>query len=516
MLRRLSRNPYVSLSLTLGALMVSHTVKQKWGSGTDVWEHIAAVRELAAHPFDPQHPMLPLDAPHQFFTPYSLFVAMVMKLTGWHVLVAFGVVGLLNLTLVLFGLHRFVGAVGGSSDVAFYALLFTLFLWGGDAWFYSGFLHFNVIAQVLSYPSTFALGLTLLSLSAQARFLRTGDHRLLAGIVVAGVVVVVSHPITFVFFSVGAVALAVTLRPTRPAPAVAATGAALAAAGALALAWPYFSLYDLLVGGSAEIEGAYRRAVDGANSELYVQVVRRTLPALVAVPFVVGRLRGWRRDPLALMAIGLGAVYWYGFAFDVGSFARSLTFLHLVTVTILAQELVKTQKSLPALGDSAGLARRWIHVTAGVFVVMGMFNLRNGLEVLPDRLVADVPYEWLHNEVGFTRFDDFAYLERNHDRHPVVLSDIYTSLEVPAFGSDTVAFARAQPFVDTRQRSADLERFFSAGASAADRRDIIERYDVTLLVVTQERLIHEPDLHQPMLDLGRVVATNDRFVFVEV
>jgi hypothetical protein len=187
-----------------------------------------------------------------------------------------------------------------------------------------------------------------------------------------------------------------------------------------------------------------------------------------------------------------------------------------VGTIIVGQELVKAHESLAGLRSSVAAARRWIYVSTAVLLAMGVVNLRNGFSVLPDRLIEDVPYNWLHNEVGFTRFEDYEFLEENHDRYEVVLSDIYTSLEVPAFGSRVVSAARAQPFADTRERSGDLERFFAPNASSEDRRSIIDRYDVSLLIITQERLRNEPEHHKPMLELGRVVSSNDRFVFVEV
>jgi hypothetical protein len=510
------RDPYLVLAIIVIALMLSHTLKQKWGSGTDVWEHIAAVRELADRPFGPLHPLVGTDADHQFFTPYSLLIAGAMRITGWHVLTAFGVFGMLNLGLVIFGLHRFVKSLGASSHVAFYSLLFTLFLWGHGAWFFSGFLHFNVIAHVLSYPSTFALGLTLVALSVHVEFLRQGDLRRLAGVTLAAVVVLLSHPITFTFFAVGLAALAVALEPQRWRAALVPTAAALGAAVVAGLLWPYFSIYDLLFGGSPEVEGAYREALDGVNRDLYVRVAERLLPALVIVPFVALRARRWRREPLILMMAALTTVYVYGWVRDVGAYSRTLTFLLLVGTIIVGQELVKAHESLAGLRSSVAAARRWIYVSTAVLLAMGVVNLRNGFSVLPDRLIEDVPYNWLHNEVGFTRFEDYEFLEENHDRYEVVLSDIYTSLEVPAFGSRVVSAARAQPFADTRERSGDLERFFAPNASSEDRRSIIDRYDVSLLIITQERLRNEPEHHKPMLELGRVVSSNDRFVFVEV
>jgi hypothetical protein len=118
--------------------------------------------------------------------------------------------------------------------------------------------------------------------------------------------------------------------------------------------------------------------------------------------------------------------------------------------------------------------------------------------------------------VGFTRFDDFRFLEEHHDDYPVVIADVYTSLEVPAFGSRTVAFARVQPFVDTNERSADLGRFFSPDATEADRRAIIRRYHARLVIVTTEQLRDKPDDYEPVVALGRVVECNHRFVFIEI
>jgi hypothetical protein len=511
----LSERRYETLAGVLVVLMLSHTLKQKWGSGIDVWEHIAAARELAAHPLHPHHPLLPLDAPHQFFTPYTLVLALVVRLTGWHVLTAFAVAGLANFALVLYGIRRFVHALGGSDAVAFYTLVFTVFLWGSEAWFYSGFLHFDVLAHVLSYPSTFAFGLSLVALTLQVRFLDTGRLRYLGGIVAAGVVVLVSHPITFAFLVIGTLSLAVGKRPVRSVRAVADTGAALGAAGALAMLWPYFSVYDLLVGGS-EVTRSYRAAVDGANHELYAKAIQRLLLALVAIPFVIARVRRGRNDPLALMALGLAAVYAYGWVYNVGSFSRSLTFLHFVSVTILAEELVRAQGMLAHLGTAAAPARRFVAVFVAALVAMGVFNLRNGFKVLPDSMVSDLPYEWAHDQVGFTRFDDFRFLEEHHDDYPVVIADVYTSLEVPAFGSRTVAFARVQPFVDTNERSADLGRFFSPDATEADRRAIIRRYHARLVIVTTEQLRDKPDDYEPVVALGRVVECNHRFVFIEI
>src|SRR5215211_473789 len=81
--------------LTVGA--ISYALQQRWLSSTDAWEHAAAVRELARHPFSPEHPLLPVDAPHQLENPYALLLAFTTRVTGLSLTTVFALGGVLNL-----------------------------------------------------------------------------------------------------------------------------------------------------------------------------------------------------------------------------------------------------------------------------------------------------------------------------------------------------------------------------------------------------------------------------------
>src|SRR5439155_18840194 len=94
---------------------------------------------------------------------------------------------------------------------AFWALLFILFLWGHNPWFFSGFLHWNVLGLVMTYPSTFSKGVVFLALAAHLQFLRSRDSRWLLAMVGASFVIVLAHPIdaVFLWITAGAVCIGI-------------------------------------------------------------------------------------------------------------------------------------------------------------------------------------------------------------------------------------------------------------------------------------------------------------------
>ena len=50
------RHRYALLALVVLVLTGIQTLNGQWS--TDMWEHVAVVRELIAHPFDPSHPLV--------------------------------------------------------------------------------------------------------------------------------------------------------------------------------------------------------------------------------------------------------------------------------------------------------------------------------------------------------------------------------------------------------------------------------------------------------------------------
>lgn len=504
---------YMWLSGILLLLAVSYTLKVRWGSGLDIWEHAAAARELGAHPLEPGHPLFALDRPHQFFSPYHLGVGLVSRVTGLSIVTVLSWAGIFNMALFLAGLWLFVTRLVKRRAVAFYAVLFVLFLWGVTVWYFSGFLHFKVLPLVLSYPSTFAKGLTLIGLWLHVKYLDRQDPKLLLPVVLIGAVTLLAHPVDAIFLFAGMAALTVVRPGERVWRDLVLSGGAVVLSFVLAFLWPYYPLFDLLFGAENEV---YRRAIAGADKDMYVDVLGRIWPALLVVPFVVRRLWMNWRDPLCLFLVGLILAYAFGWRTEEWSYGRLISNVMLVGAIILADELTRAADAANSAGEHGRSALRWIQFTWVALLLVGAFNVRNGFIMLPDRVLEDVPYSWVHSDVDLAKLSQYSFLSRFVGGGDVVLSDLYTSLEVPTFGGKSVAVARAEAFVDTAQPGSDLNRFLEKSTSEADRRKIIDKYGARWILIRNERLANEPDVWRPMLDLGTQRYRNERFTLIEV
>lgn len=504
---------YLVLSGALLLIVVQYTLRQRWAAGIDVWEHIAAARELGAHPLDPNHPLFPVDRPHQLFSPYHLVLGLVSRFTGLSILTVFGLAGIGNVVLLLVGLRMFTRRLFGPRHVDFWALLFVLFLWGSDPWFFSGFLHFNVFPWVMPYPSTFAKGLVLVGLAVHLRGLDPGDRRALAGTVGIGAVLLVVHPVDALFFFVGIGALALTRPSERRRVSLAVTGLAIAISAVLALAWPYFSLYDLLFGAANE---SYRAGLASADRDMYRDVLGRAWPALIAVPFVVRRMRRYENDPLLLMLLGLLVLYAYGWRFEEWAYGRVIAAIMVVIAVILADELTGAAEEAVAAGDLGRRPLTWIQCSAVGLVAVGMFQVRHGFVMLPEAVVRRLPQGSVQTLLDVGPASEFSFLSRYTSDGEFVIADVYRSMEAAAFGAKVIGVSVPEAFVDAGGRYVDQARFFDKGATEAVRREIIAKYDASYLLLGQYGFSNEPENYRAMQALGTVIHSNNRYVLVDL
>ena len=398
--------------------------------GLDAWEHAAAVRELAAHPLHPAHPLLPVDRPHQYFSPYLLIVGIAARVLRLDAITALGAAGIFNLVLLLAGLRLFVNRLIGRPHVDFYALLFMLCLWGPGAWAYSGFLHFGVLFSILSYPSTFVKGLLFFSLLAHINYLESDRKRWLLPTLVISVVTVLTHPIDQVSLTIGLVALAVTQVDSARTKRVIVSLGVVAAAVVVSVAWPYMSITHIVVSPEA---ARYRREFRSDDAKLYSQVLPRFGLALLVVPFVWRRMRSWRGDPLVVMFAGLLLLYLYGYLVGDPVFGRLASSLQVVVAIVLAQERVM----VPDRATSPWTLHGARVMTVGV-VLAGFVLLRQGLTAAPRSVLARVPFGVARGYVLPDEAEALGFVGRHHQEYPVVFASRETSLEIPVFGSKVV------------------------------------------------------------------------------
>src|SRR4029450_2707563 len=334
--RLADRHRYLIVSSILLVLMTSQTLNQQWS--TDFWEHSAVVRALAAHLLHPDHPLLPVDATHPYFSPYTVAVGALARLLDIGPIGALSIAAVVNLILFLIAFWLFVGRLEASRIAPFYALVFVLLLWGVHPWRWSGFLNLNSLGFGLPYPSMFATAVALLSLWALLVYLEDGKLIWLLGATIGGGRVLLTHPITAVAAGIGATALVVGRLDRRSQRIIPWLLAAAGATVLLALVWPYYRVLDLL---------SQSAVFTGSHVAMYDLVLLRILPALLGLPVIIQRMRQDRRDPLALMLIGGAAVYAWGGLSGNLTYGRIISFVVLVLQIALGAYFASVERRVP-------------------------------------------------------------------------------------------------------------------------------------------------------------------------
>jgi alpha-1,6-mannosyltransferase len=425
----------------------------------DFWEHAAVVRDLAARPLAPRHPLLDLAAPHAFASPYALGVALLSRLRGLGPIAALEVAGVVNLAVLLTGLHAFARAVSARRAAPLLTLWFTLFLWGPEAWRYSGFYHLASIGYVMPYPSTLASGLTLLLLAAHAR---SGEEpgpsnaRRTVVTAVAAALVLLMHALTFLVLACGLAAF----QARRPDTLARARRLAitLAAAVLIAAPWPYFPVLKLLVREAAVFHPG--------NDVLYFDPLSRIWPALLGIPVLGWRFSRDRRDPLALFFVALAGVYIVGGATGAWSYGRVVAFavlvLHVALADGLAGALEEARSAVPAL-PALVVVSLFATATAHPWLAPVVKEAREA------RLRHDPWLEFLKAHVGMDE---------------VVLTPPDYSWYIPVFFGKLVGYPHRLAFVpDQNERREAVERYFGDSARADERRSIRTRWNVAAVLL---------------------------------
>jgi hypothetical protein len=467
----------------------------------DLFEHAAAVRELATNPGHPVNPIVNADLPHTLFSPYSLLAAAVVRLTRldpFNVLTLFGFV---NVVVLAAGFRAFVRIFSKSNVALVLGALFAFFLWGSaalhfgvDPLIWSGFLNLNSLSYGLPYPSALAMGLAFLSLSVVADYLRAGGsvRLLVAGLMQT--VLVVIHPYTALFVVAGVTALIISSGSSATARRCLMTFGAVALGSVLALAWPYFSILALLTGQVGEFDPEQR--------QMYSAVLLRILPALVGLVAMGLRFREDRRDPLAWLFGLTAALYAVGFLAGRFTLGRELPYV-IVCLDVALAIAVGGYLAQPREVDRRG-GRRGLP-TAIVVAVCLVPVLLLGASATGEVLTTGAQHA------------DVEVLDRFVGQYQVVLADQASYPAVPPWGGKLVSWNGALAFVpDIAQRRADAAAFFGPTATEAERQAVLQRYGVRWVIYDRQGSTFNTAFESSVPDWGRPYAMSPDGVFVLV
>ncbi|MFF7145261.1 hypothetical protein [Streptomyces nodosus] len=429
----------------------------------DLGMHAATVERLRHGLVHPGNPLVDADTPSPYYSPWTVFLGVVARLTGASVWVVLRLGALIGLTLLVTGVWRYARTLSDRRAAPPLALLCVLLLWGTQAFSWSGFLGLNSLALTVAYPSVFALGAAFHLWALLTRALR-GEPAgpvgwaVLPGLGVLWAVILLSHQFTGVVATLGVLATVVGARAGRRSLLRLGAGAVL---GVVVLAvWPYYDFFALLGAGG----------LDEIHRPLYQHLFVRFCLVLVGVAALAVRARRDRRDPLVVFFL-LGAV-----VFAAGGLTGHYSWGRALPAALIPAQ---TAAAVEAAGAARG-ARRNVSagvltaaLAAGVWGQVQAVGYVVGGGALPRVVEAkySAPWAGYHWITRWVRYGD------------VVMARMYPSRQIPAYGAYTVAPGYPDFFLpDGGRREAAVRTYFGAGVSRARRLGVLRTYHVRWVV----------------------------------
>jgi len=318
---------YWILSLIVFILAFLHLLFGGIDPRSDFWEHTAVIRELATHPFYPNHPQFLLNVQHPFFSPFSLGIAWIVIITGLPSATVLTIFSFINLAFFLFCLKLFTDSLL-NKRASFYVLLFILLLWGYRPWLWSSFFNLDSFFCTFSYPSFFCISLTFLSFYIYTRILLYNKMSYYILLLLISIFILITHPFTAIFLYIGLISLLLYYCNLSQYIKYLLLISLIMSSFIISFAWPYFPLYRLISSNSSEFSYL--------SYELYRYFPIRIFPALAGVPLIVLRLRKNYFDPLGLMFIGLSSLYLYGFISENYNYGRQISYIVIILQMCIA------------------------------------------------------------------------------------------------------------------------------------------------------------------------------------
>jgi hypothetical protein len=491
--------------------LVRYTLEATGGGrwAGDFWEHSAVVNEFIVRPFNPLHPQLSVQASHAFLNPYGLTVALIALASHTDAINTLAAFGLLNFTVLVVGLRQFIATVNHThaEGITFYTLLLAMFLWGKDAWQFSGFYNVEILNEVLPYPSTLALGLSLCALAffsknlpriSTAQVFLTATRCFPVSLIAA--VVLLIHPLTALFLWIGLVCQLLAYQPTK-AYAWLVVGMTIICSVGLAACWPYFSIVQLMLGAGA--------AYHPSNASMYLEIIQGTWPILLTLPLIIWRMTQRANRAIVLVMLGLLAMYIWGYYSRQYSFGRSIAFLLLLSNILVAQCLTEIERwSRPQiLSVIKTITASALCLAAGVWLYQStsrILTIANSF-YLGRPIASQISYRDLVFLKDYVRHDD------------LVLADLNSSWILPSLAGKVVATKHPLAFVpDWFLRKEDVVEFFDPKTTAQMRETILKKYQPQYLLIKKSEAIPWNDILIQFAEGRLPIVNSDNFILIKL
>lgn len=466
--RRLSpQGVYLVLGAGVGLLMLGHTTNHLW-SRLDFWLWLGPVREFAARPLRPTHPLVALDAPDSYMGPYAFGLGIVSRLTGVDVLTVLVLTGALNLVTVLAGMWFFARRLSRGEWTPVLLLGFTLLAWGWQPWCWSGYPNLNALGTILPLGSTMAYGLGLFFLGTWREWLRHTSRRSLAAAAACFATMTLIHQPTAMWMTL----IAVGLMIARPAALLRAgwdLAVAVAAVVAALLAWPFYSLVSL---------GSGIRDFDSGAAVTYHHVLLRTFLAVPGFVIILRPGRGRRWSPLAPALLLVAGVFAYGWISERGSLCRVLPGAMLLSHLAMADWVA----ARIARDGSTVASRRVLAAGVGILLAVGTLGTAPGwVRAVPRDLL---PEPWVQTLRLRSYIDPNRRFAEYFRGDEVVAAESGAALSIGGYAAKVISVPAPEPFIrDARQRAEDVRVMLDPATAPRVRDRLVRKYRPDALVV---------------------------------
>jgi len=497
------RRCWPCLAFALGALGVIAWVSYDaiwvravtYEGGSDYWEHSATLRALIEHPFRPQNPHLASTAPSARFGPQFVLVALVSRLFHASPLSAMSLAAIANTILFCSAIFVFFRIYFRSRIAPLYGLVVMLCGWW-QGFHYSNVYQLHVLFTVASYPSTTALGLTLLGFAYAVRLLRGELARPRLAIALIGVwagAVFIIHPLT-AMLSLSGVGLLVLSEGEAPLRARLELCAALALGLALSHFWPYFSPWRVVHHGESSSQSGWaaetlqqaqatgvhvkRKLHEFYRTDGLVRALGLGLVSLVALPYFWIRRERW--------FVGLGALAML-LPFAVNAFVDlplghrflllAMVYLHIGVVWLLLKLTPGNDAAWPFVAKP--LAQRALPLA--IAALLGVFAVHSLL----------LAREALGNPKFYSRpespvVSNMKAFAAAAGPNAIVLASALLSWPLPTFGPKVLVLFHDDPLVPDEAERERAVSLFLGRCSNEQRAEIIRHYGVTHVLLARE------------------------------
>lgn len=470
------------LLIVLQLLLIVHS---PWTG--DYWEHKAVVQELSLHLLHPSHPILKVDAPHAFFSPYMVLLGATVSATGIAVSTVLNIAMIVNLLLFLIAIYLlvtlFIDENGNLSKAFLLLLLLILFFWGPQAPLYSSYFHIRSLVLTLSYPSTFAFSCSVFAASVTKLLLTTTSTAGKQAVFFIALILLLSltllcHPLTLVFaislllYVYNTALLQNKLNKQQLIKQTLLLFAAVILSLALAGLWPYYPVFALF----KYIEGGNQFHADSAV--LYQSLIKLLFPLLLLPVLVffnssISLRKEWPWFISISILLLLFAIGYYSKSYGMG---RMIAFVFIFCHLFIVKNLMDIKQK-----KAVWLALLFLLAIPYLLQKNTTFKHLFSSEV---QIASDA--DQFQNASHPAKARLLSFLEPVLQKKAlVVLTDMPTSRFIPAMGARVVAAVYPVYWVsDADERKKQVQLFYSVNANETDRANLIARYKPDYILLT--------------------------------